>query len=85
MEKQCVLPLDEEFHVRVAKLQQLADEIKQHFDYENMADWDWSVFDEYGNNWISTKTITNRELKEIQRRLVDKYQNAAAFRQRAQT
>jgi anaerobic magnesium-protoporphyrin IX monomethyl ester cyclase len=47
-----------------------------------MADWDWSVFDEYGNDWVKTGTISNRELKDIQQRLVAKYQNAAAFRQR---
>jgi hypothetical protein len=47
-----------------------------------MMDWDWSVFDEYGNDWVKTGTISNRELKDIQQRLVAKYQNAAAFRQR---
>jgi len=54
----------------------------EYFNYETMADWDWSRFDEYGNDWVSTKTITNRELKDIQRRLVEKYQSLAAFRQR---
>jgi hypothetical protein len=47
-----------------------------------MKDWDWSVFDEYANPWVSTKTLTNRELKDIQKRLVEKYQANAAFRQR---
>jgi len=54
----------------------------EYFHYETMADWDWSVFDEYGNDWVGTKTITNQELKDIQHRLVNKYQNVAAFRQR---
>lgn len=57
--------------------------INEYFDYETMADWDWSVFDEYSNDWVSTKTITNRELKDIQQRLVKKYQDIAAFRQRS--
>ena len=57
----------------------------EYFDYETMADWDWSIFDEYGNDWVSTKTITNQELKDIQQRLVDKYQNVATFRQRVQS
>ncbi len=55
----------------------------QYFDYQTMADWDWSTFDEYSNDWVHTKTLTNRELKEIQQRLVTKYQDIAAFRQRA--
>lgn len=59
--------------------------INEYYDYETMADWDWSVFDEYGNDWVRTKTITNQELKDIQQRLVDKYQNVATFRQRLQS
>jgi radical SAM superfamily enzyme YgiQ (UPF0313 family) len=55
----------------------------KYFDYETMANWDWSVFDEYSNDWVNTKTITNRELKDIQQRLVTKYHDVAAFRQRA--
>jgi radical SAM superfamily enzyme YgiQ (UPF0313 family) len=55
----------------------------EYFDYKTMADWDWSTFDEYNNDWVHTATITNRELKEIQRRLVAKYQKVAAFRQRS--
>jgi hypothetical protein len=47
-----------------------------------MAGWDWAVFDEYGNDWVSTGTITNQGLKDIQKRLVDKYQRIAAFRQK---
>ena len=54
----------------------------EYFDYETMADWDWSTFDEYGNDWVSTKTISNKELKNIQQRLVAKYRDVAAFRQR---
>jgi anaerobic magnesium-protoporphyrin IX monomethyl ester cyclase len=54
----------------------------EYYDPATMVDWDWSVFDEYGNDWVKTETISNRELKDIQQRLVAKYQNAAAFRQR---
>jgi len=57
--------------------------INQYFDRESMADWDWSVFDEYDNDWVSTKTITNRELKDIQQRLVTKYRQVATFRQKS--
>lgn len=54
----------------------------EYFDYEVMKDWDWSMLDEYGNEWSHTKTLTNQALKDIQRRLVEKYQDIAAFRQR---
>ncbi len=56
--------------------------INEYYDYNTMKDWDWSAFDEYGNEWVRTGTLTNRELKEIQERLVEKYQQKAAFRQR---
>ena len=54
----------------------------EYYDPVTMTDWDWSVFDEYGNDWVKTGTISNRELKGIQQRLVAKYQNTAVFRQR---
>lgn len=54
----------------------------EHFDYQTMAEWDWSTFDEYGNDWVHTQTLSNQELKNIQKRLVQKYQDVAAFRQR---
>lgn len=54
----------------------------EYYDYETMKDWDWSTFDEYGNDWVSTKTISNQELKNIQQRLVAKYRDVATFRQR---
>jgi anaerobic magnesium-protoporphyrin IX monomethyl ester cyclase len=54
----------------------------EYYDPAAMADWDWSTFDEYSNDWVKTASISNRELKEIQHRLVAKYQQAAAFRQR---
>ncbi len=54
----------------------------EYFDCETMADWDWSLVDEYGNDWVRTETITNRELNNIQQRLVTKYQNIATFRQK---
>ena len=56
--------------------------INEYFEYETMAEWDWSLFDEYSNNWVHTQTLTNQELKDIQQRLVAKYQHIAAFRQR---
>ncbi|MFC1953264.1 B12-binding domain-containing radical SAM protein [Chloroflexota bacterium] len=54
----------------------------EYFDYETMADWDWSQFDEYGNDWVRTKTLSNQELKDVQSRLVNKYQSLATFRQK---
>jgi len=56
--------------------------INQYFDYETMVNWDWSMFDEYGNDWVHTETLTNKELKDIQNRLAEKYQHVIAFRQR---
>jgi len=53
-----------------------------YFDSETMSEWDWSTFDEYGNDWVHTQTLSNQELKDIQQRLVKKYQNIAAFVQR---
>lgn len=54
----------------------------EYYDYKTMVDWDWSTFDEYGNDWVRTETISNQELKDIQKRLVAKYKKVAAFRQR---
>lgn len=54
----------------------------EYFDYKMMKDWDWSMFDEYNNEWVRTKTLTNDQLKEIQRRLVEKYQKKITFRQK---
>lgn len=54
----------------------------EHFDYATMKDWDWSTFDEYGNQWVRTKTLSNQSLRDIQKRLVEKYQSRIAFRQR---
>ena len=56
--------------------------INQYFDHEAMVNWDWSNFDEYGNDWVHTETLTNKELKDIQKRLAEKYQHVIAFRQR---
>ncbi len=56
--------------------------INEHFDYEVMSGWDWSTFDEYGNDWVHTQTLSNQTLKDTQKRLVEKYQKKAAFRQR---
>jgi anaerobic magnesium-protoporphyrin IX monomethyl ester cyclase len=52
------------------------------FDYNTMKDWDWSMFDEYNNDWVQTKTLTNQQLKDEQRRLVEKYQQKITFRQK---
>lgn len=59
--------------------------VNEHFDYATMADWDWATFDEYNNDWVSTQTLTNQELKDIQKRLVQKYQSNAVFRQRSKS
>jgi len=56
--------------------------INEYFDYETMTEWDWSMFDEYNNDWVHTQTLSNQALKDIQRRLVEKYQHIATFRQR---
>lgn len=55
----------------------------QYYDAQSMADWDWSVFDEYGNDWVHTIELTNQGLKEIQSKLVAKYEKATAFRHRS--
>jgi len=52
------------------------------YDHEIMKDWDWSSFDEYNNNWVHTKTLTNQQLKDEQKRLVEKYQQKITFRQK---
>jgi radical SAM superfamily enzyme YgiQ (UPF0313 family) len=50
------------------------------YDPAYMHDWDWSVFDEYNNNWVRTKTLSNEQLKAEQKRLVDRYPDRVAFR-----
>lgn len=52
------------------------------YDYETMKDWDWSMFDEYNNDWVQTKTLTNQQLKDEQKRLIEKYQRKITFRQK---
>lgn len=56
--------------------------VNEYFDYEMMKDWDWSMFDEYNNDWVHTKTLTNQQLKDEQIRLVEKYQDEITFRQK---
>ncbi|OGZ18937.1 MAG: hypothetical protein A2175_02290 [Candidatus Nealsonbacteria bacterium RBG_13_42_11] len=56
--------------------------INEYFDYEKMKNWDWSIFDEYNNDWVSTKTLTNQQLKQEQKRLIEKYQKKITFRQK---
>ena len=54
----------------------------EYFDYEKMKDWDWSKFDEYSNDYVHTKTLSNEQLKAIQKRLVEKYGKNITFRQK---
>lgn len=54
----------------------------EHFNYEEMKDWDWSSFDEYNNNWVKTNTLSNQELKDEQKRLIEKYKKQITFRQK---
>ncbi|MFC2034996.1 B12-binding domain-containing radical SAM protein [Chloroflexota bacterium] len=54
----------------------------EYFDFDTMSEWDWSTFDEYGNDWVHTQTLSNKVLKDTQERLVEKYQDIASFRQR---
>ena len=56
--------------------------INEYFNYDKMKNWDWSVFDEYNNDWVHTKTLTNYQLKQEQRRLIEKYQKKITFRQK---
>ena len=53
-----------------------------YYDHDKMKDFDWSTFDEYNNDWVRTKTLSNEQLKAEQQRLVAKYQDNAVFRQR---
>jgi len=54
----------------------------EYFDYEKMGNWDWSIFDEYNNDWVHTRTLTNQQLKQEQKRLIEKYQKNITFRQK---
>ena len=54
--------------------------INEYYNYEVMKDWDWSTFDEYGNDWVKTKSLSNQQLKNEQSRLVHKYQSNITFR-----
>jgi radical SAM superfamily enzyme YgiQ (UPF0313 family) len=57
--------------------------INEFFNYEEMKDWDWSMIDHYvHNNWAHTKTLSNEDLKEIQKRLTEKYSGKLSFRQK---
>ena len=56
--------------------------VNEHFNYEEMKNWDWSTFDEYNNDWVRTKTLTNEQLKAEQKRLVEKYKKQITFRQK---
>ena len=54
----------------------------EYFDYESMKSWDWSTVDEYNNNWVKSKTLSNKQLRNIQKKLITKYQNHITFRQK---
>ena len=57
--------------------------VNEFFDYKTMKDWDWSMIDHYvHNDWARTNTLSNEELKEIQKRLVKKYSGKLSYRQR---
>jgi len=56
--------------------------VNEYFDYETMKSWDWSLFDEYNNRWVYTKTLTNKQLRQEQKRLIEKYQKKITFRQK---
>jgi anaerobic magnesium-protoporphyrin IX monomethyl ester cyclase len=92
-----LLGIPDETMEDIAMTEQLCDELEpdnvgftllapfpcnEYYDPVLMADWDWSIFDEYSNNWVRTQTLSNQELKEIQKRLVEKYSKKAVFRQR---
>lgn len=52
-----------------------------YFNPEKHKDVDWSGVDEYNNDLITTKTLTNKQLKDEQARLVRLFQGKATFRQ----
>jgi len=52
----------------------------EYYDHDLMKDWDWSTFDEYNNNWVNTKTLSNEDLRYEQKRLIDKYRRYVVFR-----
>jgi len=81
----------------IKKTEQLCDELQpdevgftllapfpcnEYYDYETMKNWDWSTFDEYGNDWVHTKILSNQQLKDEQKRLVEKYKRRITFRQK---
>jgi radical SAM superfamily enzyme YgiQ (UPF0313 family) len=49
------------------------------YDHVKHKDVDWSQVDEYTNDLTETKTVTNRDLKEIQKKLVQKYKHKIAY------
>lgn len=54
------------------------------YDEEKMGNVDWSKVDEYGNDLMRTAELTNEELKEEQRRLVEKHEEKICYRQNKQ-
>jgi anaerobic magnesium-protoporphyrin IX monomethyl ester cyclase len=55
----------------------------EYFAEDEMKDWDWSTFDEYTNDWVHTKTMSNADLKKEQGRLIEKYQENITFKQKS--
>jgi len=53
-----------------------------YYDHETMKDIDWSITDEYSNDFWKNRHFSNTELKHIQRRLTDKYSNNLCERQK---
>lgn len=51
------------------------------YDYEKYKDVDWSVTDEYGNDFWESGCMNNNQLKLIQKGLLDKYNNKLCERQ----
>ena len=55
----------------------------EYFIEDVMKDWDWSTFDEYINDWVHTKTMSNADLKKEQERLIEKYRENITFKQKS--
>lgn len=53
-----------------------------YYDHASMRNWDWSTFDEYGNDWVRTETLTNEDLKAEQERLYAKFSGKVVQRER---
>ncbi|MFH1601775.1 MAG: radical SAM protein [Candidatus Shapirobacteria bacterium] len=52
------------------------------YDHQKMKNFDWSVTDEYSNNFWRTKNFTNRQLRKIQSYFEEKYYPVLCAHQR---